>query len=249
MKFVQVLKLVLIVILISCGSDEKVKGKTEAEVLYKESKSLIDDGRYIMATEKLNQLKSQYPYSYYATSAELSLADILYLQESYVEASAAYIVFRDFHPKYKELDYVIYKIAESFFKQIPDTYDRDLTSAHESIKYFEELLLKYPGSKYEEESKKKISHCKKMIRSKEKYIADFYFKTKVYSAARYRYLKILREFDDKGLAQHSMSRVIQASYKLGEINECNTYVQKYFDQLGNKHKSKLRKIVKQCLKN
>lgn len=242
-------KLILLVLVIACASDDKPEGKTEAEVLYKEAKELMDDGRYIMATERLNQIKSQYPYSYYSTYAELMLADVLYKQESYVEASAAYIVFRDFHPKYKELDYVIYKIGESFFKQIPDTFDRDLTSAHEAIRYFDELLLKYPGSKYEEEVKKKINEANKMIKNKEKYIADFYYKTKVYGAARYRYLKILREFDDNELLQHSMSRIIQSSFRLGEIDECNNYAKKYFDLLDNKEKNKIRKIVTNCLKN
>jgi outer membrane protein assembly factor BamD len=242
-------KLILFLVVISCSSQETPTGKTQAEVLYKEAKQLMDDGRYIMATEKLNQIKSQFPYSYYSTHSELLLADVLYLQESYVEASAAYIVFRDFHPKYKELDYVIYKIAEAFYKQVPDTFDRDLTSASEAIRYFDELLLKYPGTKHEEEAKKKMGHAKKMIRNKEKYIADFYFKTKVYSAARYRYLKILREFNEKSLMQHSMSRVIQASYKLGKMDECGTYVKKYFDLLGGPSKIKIKKIVTKCLKN
>jgi len=91
----------------SCAS-EKPEGKTEAEVLFKEAKILMDDGRYIMATEKLNLLRSQYPYSFFATPAELMLADILYLQENYVEAAAAYILFRDFHPKSTDIEYVIF---------------------------------------------------------------------------------------------------------------------------------------------
>lgn len=240
--------LILILFLFSCSSTEKPTGKTEAEVIYKEAKELMDDGRYIQATEKLNQIKSQYPYSYYATHAELLLADVLFLQENYVEASAAYTIFRDFHPKYNELDYVIYKMAEAYFKQIPDTTDRDLSSAVEAMKYFDELIVRYPGSKYEDESKKKIIRCQGMLEEKEKYIADFYYKTGELSAARYRYLKILKEFSNKSLLDYSMSRVIQASYKLGEMDQCNSYAKKYFDLLSDKEKQKIRTEITNCLK-
>ena len=92
---------------------------------------MMEDGRYLLATEKLNQLKNQYPYSFYATPSELMLADILYKQENYVEAAASYLLFKEFHPKHEKIAYVIYKIAESYYEQIPETYDRDLQPAFE----------------------------------------------------------------------------------------------------------------------
>ncbi|MEX1099820.1 MAG: outer membrane protein assembly factor BamD, partial [Bacteriovoracaceae bacterium] len=132
-------------ILVGCAT-EKPEGKTAAEVLYKEAQNLMDDGRYLLATEKLNQLKNQYPYSFYATPAELLQADILFEQENYVEAAAAYLLFKDFHPKHDKMPYVIFKIAESYFEQIPDTFDRDLQPAFEAIKYFKELVFRFPSS-------------------------------------------------------------------------------------------------------
>ena len=99
--------LAIVLIISSCASD-KPKGKTEAEVLFKEAKILMEEERYLLATEKLNNLKNQYPYSYYATPAELLQADILFLQESYVEAAASYLLFRDFHPKHEEIPYVVF---------------------------------------------------------------------------------------------------------------------------------------------
>ena len=173
--------------------------------------------------KKLHGIKNQYPYSYYATPAELLLADILYKQENYVESAAAYMMFRDFHPKHAQIPYVVFKIAESFYKQLPDTFDRDLEAAVEAITYYNELLRKYPDSEYVKDSHTKIAKAKSMLESKEKYIADFYFKTEVYEAARWRYLDILDRFSDEKFRSHAMTRIIQASYHLKEYNKCLTY--------------------------
>lgn len=248
MKFISISKYILLILFVLSCASEKPTGKTAAEVLYKEAKELMADGRYILATEKLNQIKSQYPYSFYATHSELLLADVLFMQESYVEAAAAYLVFKDFHPKYKDTEYVIFKIADSYFKQIPDTFDRDLTSAHEAIKYFEELNSRFPANKHEAESKEKMAKCKDMIRSKEKYIADFYFKTKVYKAARYRYLKIMREFTDANLLDHAMKRIVMSSLKAGEPEKCESFYKKFSEHLTDKSKKELVPVVKKCIK-
>ena len=227
------------------------KGKTEAEILYKEAKSLMEDNRYILATEKLNQIKNQYPYSFFATPAELLQADILFAQENYIESAAAYLLFRDFHPKHEKMDYVVYRIAESYFKQKPDTFDRDLEAAEEAIKYYRELLVKYSDSQYSKDGKKKINECQKMIEDKEKYIADFYYKTEVYQAARWRYLDILKNFQSKKLRDHSMKRVVIASYMMKEYEKCINYANAYsktLKDLDNKAVSDYRSKCQKSLK-
>ncbi|MBC74860.1 MAG: hypothetical protein CME64_02480 [Halobacteriovoraceae bacterium] len=243
MKF---LSLIIVALMMAC-STEKPKGKTEAEVLYKEAKSMMEDGRYLLATEKLNQLKNQYPYSFYATPSELMLADILYKQENYVEAAASYLLFREFHPKHERISYVIYKIAESYYQQIPDTYDRDLQPAFEAIKYYKDLLLRFPSSSYAKQAKSKIKEAQEMIRLKEKYIADFYYKTEVYDAARWRYLHILENFQDKDLVNHAMKRVILSSYNLKEYDKCGLYG-KRFEEIVSKKDSEIASVIKTCIK-
>jgi outer membrane protein assembly factor BamD len=189
---------------VSC-STKRPEGATEAEVLFKEAKDLIASSRYIQATEKLNQIRSQYPYSFYATHAELLQADVLFAQESYAEAASAYILFKDFHPKYNELGYVVFRISESFYRQLPDTFDRDLSSGIEAIKYFNELLQNYPNTEYVKDARDRITKIEDMIQKKEIYIADFYFRTKDYPAAKARYEDVLKSLkDDQEIKRISM---------------------------------------------
>lgn len=248
MSFCKSLAILTLLLLVSCASD-KPTGKTEAEVLFKEAKVLMDDSRYILATEKLNQLKNQYPYSFYATPAELLQADILYKQENYVDAAAAYLLFRDFHPKHKEIPYVIYRIAESYYQQKPDTSDRDLQSAWEAIKYYKELLMKYPTSKYVKDANKKITECEGMIREKESDIADFYFRTKVFEAARWRYFDILKNFQYEKLRRTAMQRIVETSYHMKEYEKCILYADKYYEYMNNKGKEVVAKTKDKCKKS
>ena len=237
--------LLLLLFLIGCATDRPV-GKTEAEILYKEAKELIKDSRFLMATERLNTLRQQYPYSFYATHAELMQADILFNQENFVEAAAAYILFKDFHPKHKKLAYVLLRIADSFYFQLPDTYDRDLAPGHEAVKYYKELTRTFRNSKHVKEAKKRIAEILRMIRQKEQYIADFYYKTEVYDSARYRYLNILKKFSKNSLRDHSMIRILKATKELDKPKECASFYYKYKEKVSSKKRRELDSAYKSC---
>jgi outer membrane protein assembly factor BamD len=236
---------ILFLIIISCSSD-KPKGRTEAEVLFKEAEELVKSERYILATEKLNTIKTQHPYSFYATPAELLQADVLFMQESFVESAAAYLLFRDFHPKHERIAYVIFRIAESFYKQIPDTIDRDLEPAIEAIKYYDEVIQKYADSSYKKDSEVKITKAKAMLRDKDLYIADFYFKTKQYSPARYWYLDILENHKDEKTRKHAMARTIMATFQLKEWQPCLDYIEKFYQFVDKDSHSEIKSIKQNC---
>jgi outer membrane protein assembly factor BamD len=239
--------LVLMMILSACSSD-KVKGKSEAEVLYKEAEELMTAERYILATEKLNLIKTQHPYSFYATPAELLQADILYLQENYIESAAAYLLFRDFHPRHEKISYVVFKIAESYYKQIPDTIDRDLEPAIESLKYYDEVIQKYGDTSYKLGAENKIIKAKKMLREKDRYIADFYFKTREFSAARYWYLDMLENHEDEKTRNHAMLRTILATSELKEWQPCMDYVEKFYQLVDKEAQKEIKSVKDRCEK-
>lgn len=234
-------------LIVSCSSD-KPKGKTEAEILYREAEELMGAERYILATEKLNLIKTQHPYSFFATPAELLQADILYLQENYIESAAAYLLFRDFHPRHEKIPYVVYKIAESYYKQIPDTIDRDLEPAMESLKYYYEVIQKYGDSSYRPEAEAKVAKARGMLREKDLYIADFYFKTKEYSAARYWYLDILENHQDKKTRNHAMVRTILATSQLKEWQPCLDYVEKFYQDIDKRDHKAIKSTKDKCQK-
>jgi outer membrane protein assembly factor BamD len=235
-------------IFLSC-SIERPTGSSEAEILYKEAISFKNDGHYLAAIEKLNQIRSKHPYSYFAIHAELLNADILFLQENFVEAAAAYLLFKNVHPKYDNLPYVVYKIAESYYYQLPPTFDRDLSGADEAIKFYKDLIENYPDSVFVNEAKDKIKECYSLLARKEQYIADFYYKTGEYSAARYRYFEILKDpLIEFPLREHSMINIVKSSWFLKEFEACIEHGRDFLDLLTEDNKKKMINLIKRCEK-
>jgi len=221
-------------------------GATEAEVLFKEANKYIESGRYILATEKLNALRSQFPYSFYATPAELLQADILFKQENYVESAAAYLVFKDFHPKYKDMAYVIQRIADSFYYQLPSTFDRDLTPGVEAMKHYDDLLRYYGDTNYAKDAMERISRVKKMLENKEIYIADFYYRTEDFEASRTRYAEMIPSLTDNEEKKKAMVRVLESSLKLKDLPGCDKYYGEFISKVDEKSKKELTSIYEKC---
>jgi outer membrane protein assembly factor BamD len=237
-----------LLLLLSCAI-ERPAGSSEAEILYKEAIAFKNDGHYLAAIEKLNQIRSKHPYSYFATHAELLNADILFLQENYIESAAAYLLFKNVHPKFDNLPYVVFRIAESYYYQLPSTFDRDLSGADEAIKYYKDLIDNYPDSAFVNESKDKIKECYNLLAKKEQYIADFYYKTGEYFAARYRYLEILKDpAIEFPLREHSMINIVKSSWFLKEYEACIEHGRDFLEMLTESNKKKMTNLIKNCEK-
>ena len=234
--------LALILQITSCGvlaflvacSSVRPTGQTEAEILYKEAQNLTKSGRYLLAIDKLNNLRSHYPYSFYATSAELLMADILYKQHNYVEAAGAYINFYDDHPTHPQIPYVIWMIAESFTAQNPSTSDRDLSTAVEANHFYRELIRRFPEAEQVPAAQDKMQKNQAMLQEKAINIADFYYRTDKFSAALFRYQDFLQRYADSSVRQHAILRALDCA--------CRAKQQKVAEQLWATYKDELNAV-------
>ena len=99
---------------------------TAAELMEK-GEDLLSRGYFYNASYHFQMVKDRYPYSRYAITAKLKLADAFYQAEAYEEAFQAYDEFERLHPKNQNIPYVIYQKGMSFFQQMTTT-DRDQSS-------------------------------------------------------------------------------------------------------------------------
>lgn len=229
-------------LLISCSSTP-APGTSEAEVLYNEIKSNYDGKRYLMALEKISTFRTKYPYSFYISEIELLRADIYFDQQNYLEAVDAYLTFKDFHPKHKNLDRVEWRIAESFFHQMPETVDRDLSAAQSGINSYQNLILKYPSSEYREKAKSRIEAMEKLLEDKEAYIANFYFRTNDFQSASYRYEKIMNFVKNEEILKYSAKNLVECYVNLKKADKCLDGIlnfRKYFEQ------NTINQLMKKC---
>lgn len=187
------------------GCSGKKVDESDPQALYKDAEEDITDKRYTMALDKLKSLKNKFPYSHLATQAKLRIADVYYDEESYIEAAGAYESFRDMHPKHEKADYVIFRIGESYFNQLPSGVDRDLGPAQKAIEAYRELIQLYPKSQYVDQARKHLDESTERLAGKERYIADFYFKHDMYDSAAARYEKITTKFPGTESDQYAYS--------------------------------------------
>lgn len=185
------------------------------------AKQLEDDERYEEALLQYRDVKNRFPYSKYATLAELQIAEIQFKKEAFVEAQGAYQLFKELHPKHPKVDYVTYKTGESIFMQLPSTIDRDLSVAPLAVREFDVLLRDFPNSPHAEAARKKRAETIEKLAQKELYIADFYYRTDEWQHAMVRYEKYLKEYPEHKKRPHAYFRAAMAAEKFGEDKKRN----------------------------
>lgn len=208
-----------------CSSTDELDSST-AEGAFKLGEEFRADERYEDAIMQFNIVKNKFPYSRLKSEAELQIADINYERETYIEAQAAYEIFKELHPKHKKIAYVTYQLAMSFFMQLPDTIDRDLTLANNAILYFDEVITSYSTSEYVEKAKAKKTEALKKLAKKELYIANFYFIRDMFDSALGRYEDMLRSYPGLGLDAEALYGATVSASNIKDQNKRDFYMDK-----------------------
>ncbi len=216
---------------------------SQASGAYGLAKQLEDDERYEEALMQYQDVKNRFPYSQYKTLAELQIADIQFKKEAFVEAQAAYELFKELHPTHPKIDYVTFKIGESIFNQLPSTIDRDLSVAPLAIRQFDVLIRDFPKSTYVSPAQRKRGEAVSMLAEKELYIADFYFRTDEWQHALVRYEKYMKEFPSHNKQPHAYLQAGLAAEKFGDESKRNELLRSLIDRYPESKEAKKAKGI------
>ncbi len=247
LNLIVAMSLVVSFAIAGCSSAEKIDPSTP-EGAFKLAEQYEKDERYEESVAKYSELKNKHPYSRFAVMAELKIADVQFIRESYIEAQYAYQTFKDLHPKHPQMDYVTYRLGLSFFNQLPSTTDRDLSLADKAILYFDEVLASYSSSQYAKEAGLKKTEALKMLADKELYIANFYLMKKQYGSALGRYETVLRNYGNvEGFAPQALYGAAISADKSGDRDKLARFVKALLAQYPNsseasKAKSEFRDV-------
>ncbi len=207
------------------------KTANPAENLYNEAIKFQKAYRYDEAIATLEQVKTKYPYSNFAKTSRLTIADIHFEAKNYIQAQYTYQAYSELYPTDEKKDYVIFKIGESLYKQLPRGHDRDLSAAKETISIFTLHLTEFPDSIYKKDVIKLKNIVENKIDQKEIYVAKFYFKYKHPLAALRRFQKFLTDYPQSSLVPEALAG---AAYSAQKINEDEVY-EKYIAILKSKY--------------
>ncbi len=231
-----------ILVLTQCTSKEV--NRDDPDALFSDAEEAYKDEKYLIALEKYRDIKNRFPYSTRAVDSELRIADTQFDQENFIEAESAYEIFKELHPTHPKSDYVQFRIAMSYFKQIPDNTARDLSAAYKAIDSFILLVDKFPGSEYVAKAKELGQEARKRIADHENYVADFYYQRKHYLSASYRYASLLKDFPGFGFDEEALYRLGQCYLHIKQTNNAIDAFRRLLSQFPSTgHKSEVQSLL------
>jgi len=187
--------LVCLLVLLTAASCSSVETKSDdPALLMKEAEQEISNDHYLLALDKLREIRNKFPYSKFAVDAQLRLADVYFIQESYPEAAAAYESFRDLHPKHERVAHALFRVAKSYFKDAPEEPTRDQSSSVRAMTAYSEFLAKFPADPAAAEARADLVALEARLGEKEWLVGEFYFKRGHYDAAKRRFERLIVQF-------------------------------------------------------
>ena len=218
-----------ILILVSCSKEEARKSVIKEKSLdlqvletYEEGMNYLEEGDAIYAASKFNEAELLFPQSEWAPKSALMAAYAYYSQDYLKDAIAELDRFLKVYPKHKNLDYVYYLLAISYYEQIVDE-KKDLQSIIKAKQYFEIVIRDYQKTSYALDAEFKIDLINDILAAKEMYIGRYYFEKKKWISAINRFQTIINDYETTMYAEEALHRLVEVHYIIGLKDEAKKY--------------------------
>jgi outer membrane protein assembly factor BamD len=201
----------------------KVKGDTayiamDVNTLYGTAKERLDRGDYEMAAKLFDEVERQHPYSIWARRAQLMSAFGYYMAQKYPDAVSSAQRFLTIHPGNKDAPYANYLIAMSYYQQIEDV-TRDQKITQQASDSFNELIRRYPESRYASDARLKLDLINDHLAGKEMEIGRFYQRSGNWLAASLRFREVVDKYQTTSHAPEALERLVETYLALGTPTE------------------------------
>ena len=189
-----------------------------AQQLYQEAEQFMDQGSYQKAAKLFNEVERQHPYSNWAIKAKLMAGYSFYKINEYNDALAALDHYIKLHPGHEEVPYAYYLKAMSYYEQISDVKrDQEMTAkAQEAL---QEIIRRFPNSKYATDAKFKLDLTEDHLAGKEMSIGRYYLNRKFYAAALNRFLQVIENYKTTSQIPEALHRTVECYLALGLHDE------------------------------
>ena len=216
----KIICLILLYTCISCSNntnsniDKNKNPLSQPENLYQLAKINFDNQNFELAREQFKEINKLFPLSNEAIQSEIMIAFIDYIKMDYENAIFSYRKIINKYPSHKDLDYVYYMIAMCNYEQLQnealDGYYNEL-----ALNSFNQVITRFPESKYAKDSRQKIILVKSNIAAKHMDIGRFYLENKKYIAALNRFKIVVDEFSITKFTPEALHRMVEAYYEMG----------------------------------
>jgi outer membrane protein assembly factor BamD len=210
----------LLFVLAACGGGDKNQVYIEKPVddLYNTAMDQLVNDDYTKAASTFGQVESQHPYSVWATRAQLMAIYADYANGKFDDAILAADRFIQLHPGNKDIAYAYYVKAICYYIQITDV-GRDQKVTEQAVKALEDVVRRFPDSKYAQDAKLKLDFTHDHLAGKEMEIGRYYLKQGEYLAAMNRFKRVIDNYQTTTHVPEALERLVECDLALGLTNE------------------------------
>jgi outer membrane protein assembly factor BamD len=216
---------VVLVFITNCSSNldnqtSKINQKDldSPKILYVQAIQKLDNEQYDEALDIFKNIEKIYPLSNESIQSQIMSGFIDYLRLDYDSAIIKFSKLINKYPTLHNIDYVYYMKAICHYEQI--THEGlDGENNYLALKNLDQVINRFPKSKYAKDSHQKIILVKSNIAAKHMTIGRFYQKNKKYTAALNRYKIIIESFSETKFIPEALYRTSEIYYSLGMIEE------------------------------
>ncbi|AFX98329.1 outer membrane lipoprotein [Candidatus Endolissoclinum faulkneri L2] len=191
-------------------------------------------GNFKKAASLFDEVERQHPYSVWANQAQIMSAYALYQSNKYDDALAALDRFIQLNPGNHNVDYALYLKGLCYYEQIVDV-ERDQKLTSEALSSFEELVKRFPNSKYARDANFKIDLALNHLAGQEMNIGRWYMRQGQYLSAINRFQHVITEFDTTEQLPEALMRMAECYMTLGLVEEAKRTISVLgYNDLGSK---------------
>lgn len=206
-------------------SDEELK--KEASQVYRIARGALESSDFAEAQLRYDLLSERYPFTEYATQAELERVYVLNRDFKPDEAITAAERFLREHPRHPRADYVQYLkgVIQSTRDQgltdsLPlDPTKKDVGNLRRAYDEFSLLIQKYPNSRYNEEARARMMDLRNRIASNEMHVVDFYTRRGAWLAAAKRAEQVIAQYPGAPATMDALKTLERSYTELGLTQE------------------------------
>jgi len=190
-----------------------------ASELYSLAKEALGEHNYEMAIDYYVKLEGRYPYGRYAEQAQLETAYAHYKAQEPAAAVAAADRFIKLHPRHPHVAYAYYLRGLAMFEPgdnflerfVPtDKTGRDPAAAREAFGYFQELITRFPDSRYTKDAVQRMTYLRNRLADYEVRVAAFYLTRGADVAAAERAGYVVENYDRTPAVPEALALMVEA---------------------------------------
>jgi outer membrane protein assembly factor BamD len=205
-----------------CGGRNKAKDTAyvarDVDTLYAAAKDRLDRGDTKVAAALFDEVERQHPYSPWARRAQLMSSFSYYVARDYTKSIQSAQRFLSIHPGNKDAPYAYYLIALCYYEQISDV-TRDQKVTGQALAAMNEVVRRYPSTRYATDAKLKIDLLNDHLAGKEMEIGRFYQRSGKWLAATLRFRTVVEKYETTSHSPEALYRLVESYLALGVPEE------------------------------